>query len=74
MSSSAHEVRPINELFWLHDCISLVVYLMVVHVFVFQHLYIVTVKLKTSVLQESVMGTEIVNLRHVRGQDIVLQI
>jgi len=47
---------------------------MVVHVFVFQHLYIVTVKLKTSVLQESVMGTEIVNLRHVRGQDIVLQI
>ena len=39
-----------------------------------QHSYVSTVKATNCVLQESVMGTEIVSLRRVIGQDIFFQI
>jgi len=39
-----------------------------------RHSYVSTVKATNCVLQESVMGTEIVSLRHVIDQDIFLQI
>jgi len=36
LSSSGHEVRPINDLFRPHDCIRSVVPLMVIQVFLFR--------------------------------------